>query len=263
VKRTLILILLSLTTLPLTFGQTKSNAESATSRQELEEACKAPNASDSKLADVCRTLQLEKQKAQQQDTENMQFWSAKYCGAKWAPDSAERVQWVRVKTKMMPTLTRQYHVPITFLIVDSPVINSWTIPGDKVNFICMPTKMIDFLSSDGQIAFVMGHEIGHAVDPICKHINRNDLAARRACESRADAVGFDLLFKSGYSPFDVGAAFGKLEMYSGDINTDKNARQAALSKDHPMTPDRIAHMRQMLGQYNAVISGPLARQAGQ
>jgi len=102
-------------------------------------------------------------------------------------------------------------------------------------------------------------EMGHAVDQACKGANKNDMAVRRTCESRADAVGFDLLMKSGFSPYDTGAAFGKLEMYSGDIKTGVQAQLQALGRDHPMTPDRVQHMRDMLTQYNVVLKGPLSK----
>jgi len=72
-------------------------------------------------------------------------------------------------------------------------------------------------------------------------------------------VGFDLLVKSGFSPYDAGAAFGKLEMYSGDIKTGVQAQLQALGRDHPMTPDRVQHMRDMLTQYKVVLKGPLSR----
>lgn len=103
----------------------------------------------------------------------------------------------------------------------------------------------------------MGHETGHAVDEACKGHPR-DNATQRNCETRADAVGFDLLVKSGFSPLDAGAAFGKLEMYSGDIRTDGKAQIQALARNRPMTPARVQRMHDMLKQYNAVISGPLA-----
>ena len=117
--------------------------------------------------------------------------------------------------------------------------------------------MIDFMSSDGELAFIMGHETGHAVDGACKGSKHNK-AVQRVCESRADAVGFDLLVKSGFSAYEASAAFGKLEMYTGDINTDQRAQLQALNNDHPMTPDRIKQMRAMLAQYNKVLKGPLS-----
>lgn len=119
--------------------------------------------------------------------------------------------------------------------------------------------MIDLMSSDGELAFIMGRESGHAVDETCKGHPRNDKAIQRTRETRADAVAFDLLVKSGFSAYDTGAAFGKLEMYRGGIRTDRQAQVQALTRDHPMTPDRIQHMRNMVIQYNAVIKGPLAR----
>jgi len=144
------------------------------------------------------------------------------------------------------------------------VVSSWnsllmTVVGENRSLICVPTAMVDFLSSDGEVAFIMGHEMGHAVDQACKGANKNDMAVRRTCESRADAVGFDLLMKSGFSPYDTGAAFGKLEMYSGDIKTGVQAQLQALGRDHPMTPDRVQHMRDMLTQYNVVLKGPLSK----
>jgi hypothetical protein len=38
-------------------------------------------------------------------------------------------------------------------------------------------------------------------------------------------------------------------MYSGDTNTGVLARLNALGSDHPMTPDRISHMRALLINY--------------
>jgi len=64
--------------------------------------------------------------------------------------------------------------------------------------------------------------------------------------------------KSGFSAYEASAAFGKLEMYTGDINTDQRAQLQALNNDHPMTPDRIKQMRAMLAQYNKVLKGPLS-----
>jgi predicted Zn-dependent protease len=247
------------------FAQTPKldEKQAPTLQQRLEETCQAIKSGElanpqAQLADICRAYDDEQEKKKEQSKEQMQFWSAKFCGAPWAPDSPQRTKAAPIFQKLMPTFQRQYAgQSVTFLVVKSPIINAWTIVSDSRSLICMPTAMIDFLSSDGEVAFIMGHEMGHAVDQACKG-PKNDMTVHRTCESRADAVGFDLLVKSGFSPYDAGAAFGKLEMYSGDIKTDLRAQLQALGRDHPMTPDRVQHMRDLLRQYNAVIKGPLS-----
>jgi Zn-dependent protease with chaperone function len=235
-----------------------------TAQKKLEQTCASIRSGQLKnppteLSEVCRTLEQEQGKKEEQRKEMMEFWAGKFCGAPWAPDSSQRARLQQVLPRLLPALQRQYQGQIvTWLVVKSATINAWTLPGEPNSFICMPTGMVDFLSSDGELAFVMGHEIGHAVDEACK-TRRNDIGVQRVCESRADAVGFDLLVKSGFSAYDAGAAFGKLEMYSGDIKTGLGAQLAALGRDHPMTPDRVQHMHDMLTQYNAVLNGPLTK----
>src|SRR6266853_1583419 len=229
-----------------------------TLQQRLEQTCQSIKSGalanpQTQLEDICRAYDEEQEKKKEQSKENMQFWSAKYCGSPWAPDSTQRAKLAQVLPKLLPTFQRQYAGQgVTFLVVKSPTINAWTVVGESRSLICVPTAMVDFLSGDGEVAFIMGHEMGHAVDQACKG-PKTDLAMRRTCESRADAVGFDLLVKSGFSPYDAGAAFGKLEVYSGDIKTGVQAQLQALGRDHPMTPDRVQHMRNMLTQYNVVL----------
>jgi predicted Zn-dependent protease len=70
---------------------------------------------------------------------------------------------------------------------------------------------------------------------------RNPLAEQKACENRADEIGFDIFTAAGYNAFDAAGGFGRLEMLLGD--TGLLGRLAFLGSDHPMTPDRIRHMR--------------------
>lgn len=210
------------------------------------------------LVKTCQALEEEQEKQQEEQNDKMKLWAGQYCHAPWAPDSPERARMHQVLMRIQPTIKRQYpKEPIAYITVKSATINAWTVPGRPQSFVCMPTAMIDFMSNDGELAFVMGHETGHAVDEACKGHAR-DNATQRTCETRADAVAFDLLVKSGFSPLDAGAAFGKLEMYSGDIRTDGKAQLQALARNHPMTPARVQHMHDMLKQYNAVMNGPLA-----
>jgi predicted Zn-dependent protease len=74
---------------------------------------------------------------------------------------------------------------------------------------------------------------------------------QQGCESRADTIGFRILRAAGYSPYDAAGALGRLEMYFGDTNTGVLARLSAMASDHPMTPDRLKHMRALLLQSGA------------
>src|SRR5579859_6781677 len=154
-----------------------------TLQQMLEQTCQSIKSGElanpqTQLADICRTYDDEQDKKKEQTKENMQFWSAKYCGAPWAPDSPQRAKLAQVLPKLLPTFQRQYAGQgVVFLVVKSPTINAWTIIGENRSLICVPTAMVDFLSGDGEVAFIMGHEMGHAVDQACKG-PKTDMAVR-------------------------------------------------------------------------------------
>lgn len=251
--------------LAASFAQSQDKQKQSTAQEKLKQTCSSIKSGEitnppSQLVSTCQALEDEQSKKDEQTKEQNQFLAGKYCGAPWAPDSPQIARVRKIIPKLGPTVFRQYPgQKITYLTVTSPIVNAWTIVGKTASLVCLPTAIVDLMSSEGELAFIMGHETGHAVDDACKGHSKQDKAVQRTCESRADAVGFDLMIKSGFNAYDAGAAFGKLEMYSGDIDTGPSARLQALSKDHPMTPDRVQHMRAMLKQYNQVIRGPLSR----
>jgi predicted Zn-dependent protease len=153
-------------------------------------------------------------------------------------------------------------------VVDSGEINAYHHAlNANESLICIPVAMVRFMGeAEGEMAFILSHETGHALDVTCKsesgraqigsqtlsgELNkllggsgRSPIAEQRVCENRADAIGFALFVAAGYNPFDAAGAFGRLEMYLGD--TGILSRLASLANDHPMTQDRIAHMRVLL-----------------
>ena len=155
-------------------------------------------------------------------------------------------------------------------VVNSNEINAHHIPlSMSESVICLPASLAHFMGSDGELAFVIAHELGHAMDDTCKtpdgrahlvtpspgHLatalgalldQAGPVNEQQACESRADEIGLNLLTRSGYNAYDAAGAFGRLEMYLGDSGTGLLARFAAMGSDHPMTPDRIRHMRALL-----------------
>ncbi len=174
---------------------------------------------------------------------------------------------------------RQHTTYIT--MVDNKEINAWAVNFNmSQSLICVPSAMVQFMGdAEGELAFIIAHEIGHTVDDVCKTEqgrlavanSRGSLGAlfggilggekgaasasrisqQRGCEARADEIGFQIFTSAGYSPFAAAGAFGRLEMYLGDTSTSLLARLASLGSDHPMTPDRIRHMRNLLVNYSA------------
>ena len=76
------------------------------------------------------------------------------------------------------------------------------------------------------------------------------LVTVRACEARADEIGFKILVQAGYNPFAMGGAFGRLEALKGDTRTNLLARLTnTFTSTHPMTPDRIQTIHRMIADY--------------
>ncbi len=195
-----------------------------------------------------------------------------YCHASEITSGPEFDRIESIRQRLAPVLARVRGHEIHFAVVDSAVINAWHVPfNGNVSLICIPTGIVRFMGdSEGEMAFIYAHEIGHALDDTCKSgagraqiapptisgaldkllggSGRNALAEQRTCEARADEIGFRIFTAAGYNPFDAAGAFGRWEMLLGDTSTGIFERLAAMGSDHPMTPDRIRHMHVLLLQ---------------
>ena len=150
-----------------------------------------------------------------------------------------------------------------FEIIDSNEINSFALPG---GFIHVDMGLLNFASSDDQVAGVMGHEMGHVerghvtslqnksnilsiligvlsvLTPIGYLLGgtAGDLAIlkfSRQDELQADQYGLLLMSEAGYDPRSDVDTFVQLAKVEGDTgNTDKFFR------DHPAPKDRVAHL---------------------
>jgi Zn-dependent protease with chaperone function len=194
------------------------------------------------------------------------------CHAPELTDGPEVDRIKSIEDRLGPIVGRAQGPSIYVAVVDSDVINSWTVNlNPRESLICIPVAMIRFIGeSEGEMAFIFAHETGHALDSTCKSSEgraeiapptlsgalskllggsgRNPLAEQKTCEARADTIGFVIFTAAGYNPYDAAGAFGRLEMYLGDTSTGVLARLVALGNSHPMTPDRMAHMRVLLNQ---------------
>src|SRR5579862_1075056 len=157
-------------------------------------------------------------------------------------------------------------VPFTFKIIDSDVINAFSLPG---GFVYINTGTILAADEEAELAGVMAHEIAH----VCaRHATRQMtraqyaglatiplifvgggigyavyeasglalpitfLSFQRGFEAEADYLGLQYMYKAGYDPQAFVAFFEKLQA----MEKKKPGTLAKTFASHPQTPDRIA-----------------------
>lgn len=193
-----------------------------------------------------------------------------YCHAPEVTSGPEFERMETIRQRLAPILARVPGYEIHLAVVDSNVINAWENNlSPRSALICVSTALVRFMGdSEGEMAFTYAHELGHALDDTCKSDSgraqiapptisgeldrllggsgRNALAEQRACENRADEIGFVIFTAAGYNPFDAAGGFGRLEMLTGDTSTGIVGKLAAMGSNHPMTPLRIQHMHTLL-----------------
>ncbi len=186
---------------------------------------------------------------------------------------------LQIKQKLGAVINQDRQHMTYLALANNNEINAWATNFNMTNsLICVPVAMVHFMGgAEGELAFIIAHEIGHTVDDVCKTqsgrlsvansrgsvgalfggllggekgaASASRISQQRGCEARADEIGFIIFTRSGYNPYDAAGAFGRLEMYLGDTSTGIFARLNAMGSDHPMTPDRIKNMRTMLINY--------------
>jgi len=127
------------------------------------------------------------------------------------------------------SLARHSHrnnIRYTFTVLDDPSVNAFALPG---GYVYVTTGLLAYLNSEGELAGVLGHEIGHVtarhgvqqqsagiasailVDILAKktHTNAKSLnqlstalirGYGREHELQADRLGAEYLARAGYSP---------------------------------------------------------------
>ena len=163
---------------------------------------------------------------------------------------------------------------IPIVLIDSGVINAWTARMDgRRSVVCIPLALVEWQQgADGELAFIVGHEIGHALDNSCRTIEGRRRLARkshslgallfgssngdeagdlRKCELRADGLGLERLTRAGYDPQDAVNAFERLRALRRDKRKGVLGRMAAIGSDHPITSDRIHHLKRLIAATEA------------
>jgi len=152
----------------------------------------------------------------------------------------------------------------TFTVLDDPSINAFAIKG---GFVHVNIGLLNFVSSDDDLAATLGHEMGHVE---LHHVTKGQTANAvigilegilsvlsvpaavltsiggelvtqkysRAQELQADHYGVSIMSKAGFDPeaaIDVMRRLGQM-----DPGPDARADKAFL--DHPVPSDRVAHL---------------------
>ena len=158
---------------------------------------------------------------------------------------------------------------VQFAVTYAPLFHTWEIgiPQDT-SLVCISSGLVHALGNhEGQLAFVIAHEFGHALDSRCKAADAeaidhsapgtalvllfgkgaaNESRNLRACESRADELGLRYITRAGYEPQDAIAALELIGNYSADRGTGIGAHIAQADKDHPLISTRIRRLRKLI-----------------
>lgn len=157
-------------------------------------------------------------------------------------------------------------------VLDTPVVNAFALPGGYIYF---TRGILAMMSSEAELAVVMGHEMGHVT---ARHSVRRMsqlilvqlglvvgsalsetfakisgvagigiqllfLKYSRDDERQSDALGIEYARKGGYNPAEMVGFFNALEKL-GDLS--KGHRLPGFLSTHPLTSERIEKTRGMV-----------------
>jgi len=148
-----------------------------------------------------------------------------------------------------------------FKVIDSDVVNAFSIAGGNIY---ITTGMLNFVKSDEELAFVIGHEIGHVDKKHCMQMVQyaalaNDVGGSDAeyyaqiaytiantpfnkyQEYEADEAGAYLCFYGSYNPSAGIDFFERLSKESGE-EKEKRDTFSDILRTHPYSKDRSEHL---------------------
>jgi predicted Zn-dependent protease len=170
--------------------------------------------------------------------------------------------WVQSTGANLAKYRARTDINYQFEIIDSNEINSFAMAG---GFIHVDMGLLNFVSSDDELASVLGHEMGHVERRHVLTLNQKgnllnilvgvlsilspigyflggyggDLVFykfSRQDELQADQYGLLLMSRAGYDPQSTADVLSKLGGLEGSANTDK------YFASHPGAKDRVAHV---------------------
>ena len=163
--------------------------------------------------------------------------------------------------------------PFTFRVIEDPTVNAFNIGG---GFIYVHTGLLKAATTEGQVASVLAHEMGHQIHRhVAKTISRQQLFQTvaqvavgqnagqfvqlaaglglttgqmyfgREAEREADTEMVPILLRSSYDPREAIAMFEILQK----LNQTEPGRVGALFSSHPPTSERLDNVRREIERY--------------
>ena len=169
-----------------------------------------------------------------------------------------------------------------FTLVNTDVVNAFAVPGC---YIYITRGLVAIVTSEAELASVLGHEVGHIVGAHSRRQERRSIwrtlgviavsltgseqltrlasqAAQyftlrysRGQEYESDALGIRYLEAAGYDPHaasDMLAALGRHDRYlTSTSGRDEASSIPEWARSHPLTENRIERARELARQVNA------------
>lgn len=184
-------------------------------------------------------------------------------------DPAQRAAVTQIGRRLA-AISGRPSLPWTFRVLATSQVNAISLPG---GFIYVTRGMLSFVRSPDELAFVLGHEVGHVArrhhvaiiqrdffftivislilgrDPTAAHIGNlvGALLARgfsREAEFEADAAGVTLAHRAGY---DASAGLSFMARLR-EVEGRDPSQVEVLFRTHPALADRITRVRLLLRQ---------------
>lgn len=198
----------------------------------------------------------------------------------WAgPSSSPWQPYVEAVGGGVAAHVRRRGIEYRFRVVGSSIINAFALPGGQV---FVTTGMLEFIESEAELAFVLGHEIAHvdqrhAIEALAARIAMERIGIgeigqvadlplalvrsgyRKYQEFEADLTGLHLASAAGYDIDAAVAPFRRLDALDDayqvsrpSANPLEEAAGAVLTglgsylDSHPVTAERIARLEQLI-----------------
>lgn len=178
---------------------------------------------------------------------------------------------VNLVGRWVASQTTRPDLPWTFGVIDSPEVNAFAAPG---GYVLVTRGLYELLSSDAEVAAVLGHEISHVVQRdhydvirkqsvtregirvLANQVGTGNIAEQfakqyaqqfgatvllagldRDAEYRADEAAGVYLVRSGFNPLALYAVLQKMTAFGTE-----SASLAQLYRTHPPLDERLDHL---------------------